>query len=121
MDIKTSFINQSNKNYRNYIIDIATQQTKEQIRKLINNTKQKINIINVEMLRSNGENYIIYIRYGNQWLKEYTEDLLLWNEDKETEELNPITTFHFIIQEYRKISQLKIDRDLNRLKKQIEA
>lgn len=103
-DIFTSFVKQENKNYRNYILEEATHETDLMIKKLRKENKIRLSILNVELLRSNGENYIIYIRYGTHWIKEWSNDLILWSETKKFVKKSLLRNFHFIIQEYKSIN-----------------
>lgn len=89
---------------RNYIKPEIYKQTLEQIKELRKECKpHKINIIDIEVSKSNCENYVIYLRYvKNQWETEYNEEnMVIWAETKKRHNHNSYTVFHYIIQEFK--------------------
>ena len=92
---------------RNYIKDPALLDIIRVIKNIRNKHKKiKKNIISVKLIRSNGENYGICIKYSNQWCYEYNDNLIRWSEETFQKKINCITTFHYIIQEYKPLPNI---------------
>ena len=92
---------------RNYIRERLLTYTMKQIKDYREKNKNKtIYIIGVFVERTNAENYAIHIKYAtNSWVKEYTDDLILWEETRiPNVKVNYETKFHFLIQEYKQFN-----------------
>jgi len=87
---------------RNYIKPLAIYHIEKAFEKILEEHKGiKKNLIGVKLIRSNGENYGICIKYASSWINEYSEDLIQWSEDKYHKKVSCLATFHFIIMEYK--------------------